>query len=93
MRGVALKLDQFLTIQDTHVLPVDVNKRGPPRRRRAVHGAVSMGREHAGSAQRVLVTEHLNGTSVGVARLALRDRDKVAARIIELCLRNCSSSA
>ncbi|KAJ7468745.1 ABC1-domain-containing protein [Mycena latifolia] len=40
-----------------------------------------------GSTERVLVMEHLDGTSVGAARLDQRDRDDIAARIIELCLK------
>ncbi|KAF8169115.1 ABC1 family-domain-containing protein [Mycena galopus ATCC 62051] len=43
-----------------------------------------------GSTDRVLVMEHVEGTSVGeadVSRLDQRDRDDIAARIIELCLK------
>ncbi|OJT06028.1 Protein ABC1 -like protein, mitochondrial [Trametes pubescens] len=43
-----------------------------------------------GSTERVLVMEHVDGVSVGGAvidRLSQRDRNDIAARIIELCLR------
>ncbi|KAJ7621624.1 ABC1-domain-containing protein [Mycena polygramma] len=43
-----------------------------------------------GSTERVLVMEHVGGTSVGeatIGRLDQRDRDEIAARIIELCLK------
>ncbi|KAJ6501813.1 ABC1-domain-containing protein [Mycena vulgaris] len=40
-----------------------------------------------GSTERVLVMEHLDGTSVGAVRLDQRDRNDIAARIIELCLK------
>ncbi|KAJ7657787.1 ABC1-domain-containing protein [Mycena polygramma] len=43
-----------------------------------------------GSTERVLVMEHVGGTSVGeatISRLDQRDRDDIAARIIELCLK------
>ncbi|KAI0270393.1 ABC1 family-domain-containing protein [Gloeopeniophorella convolvens] len=42
-----------------------------------------------GSTERVLVMEHVNGTSVGgdgVGRLSQADRNEIAARVIELCL-------
>ncbi|KAI0702671.1 ABC1 family-domain-containing protein [Earliella scabrosa] len=43
-----------------------------------------------GSTDRVLVMEHVGGVSVGgsiIDRLSQRDRDDIAARIIDLCLR------
>ncbi|KAH9003769.1 ABC1-domain-containing protein [Lactarius hatsudake] len=43
-----------------------------------------------GSTDRVLVMEHVDGTSVGgdaVHRLPQEDRDEIAARVIELCLK------
>ncbi|TFK83858.1 ABC1-domain-containing protein [Polyporus arcularius HHB13444] len=43
-----------------------------------------------GSTDRVLVMEHVGGVSVGgsvISKLSQRDRDDIAARIIDLCLR------
>ncbi|KAJ7634452.1 ABC1-domain-containing protein [Roridomyces roridus] len=44
-----------------------------------------------GSTERVLVMEHMDGKSVGERQLDQRDRDEIAARIIELCLRELFS--